>query len=200
MCFVKFSLNSQINISYEFTKFLKDLTWNTVYINNTDIYKTTFHSLEIKILTIQKNIVVQRKFNDSTAYFSISAVWGSQLMEVHLSFFYGSRVYNKRIDLSVYNIGIWNLTFVSFDKWNIYNAVKKKLKDFFLWCKNVRSWFFVQNVNALFFSTQGEICSQPCDEGTYGTNCNSTCSCYNNATCDPKIGTCFCAAGYIGEK
>lgn len=49
------------------------------------------------------------------------------------------------------------------------------------------------------FIFQGEICTQPCNEGTYGANCGMTCGCYNNATCDRYNGTCICGPGYIGE-
>ncbi|WAR15333.1 MEGF6-like protein [Mya arenaria] len=47
---------------------------------------------------------------------------------------------------------------------------------------------------------QGLICNETCHEGTYGSNCNSICTCENGGTCDHVTGKCKCPPGVKGEK
>jgi len=37
-----------------------------------------------------------------------------------------------------------------------------------------------------------------CEEGLYGSNCDQTCECQNEADCDLVTGQCHCRAGWIG--
>ncbi|MPC10674.1 Multiple epidermal growth factor-like domains protein 11 [Portunus trituberculatus] len=46
----------------------------------------------------------------------------------------------------------------------------------------------------------GDVCANPCPQGTWGYNCSEQCDCYNSATCDHKTGRCKCPSGYIGNK
>lgn len=46
---------------------------------------------------------------------------------------------------------------------------------------------------------QGLDCSILCSSGTWGLGCNQTCSCTNEAACDPIDGICTCSPGWSGE-
>ncbi|XP_076455491.1 uncharacterized protein LOC143290086 [Babylonia areolata] len=48
---------------------------------------------------------------------------------------------------------------------------------------------------------QGELCDQPCPQGTWGLNCLKLCICNHSNTvgCDPQDGTCDCVAGFHGD-
>ena len=43
-------------------------------------------------------------------------------------------------------------------------------------------------------------CSQPCQQGRWGHNCESQCQCRNGATCDSVSGRCICAPGWTGRR
>lgn len=47
---------------------------------------------------------------------------------------------------------------------------------------------------------QGDVCANPCPEGTWGYNCSELCDCYNSGQCDHMTGRCKCPSGYIGNK
>ena len=47
---------------------------------------------------------------------------------------------------------------------------------------------------------QGEVCANPCDDGTWGVNCTSRCDCHNGADCHHVDGRCLCLPGYLGDK
>lgn len=53
--------------------------------------------------------------------------------------------------------------------------------------------------NDLIFSA-GLRCTQQCPEGTWGLQCNHTCSCLNSATCQAHTGTCLCKPGFWGAQ
>ncbi|KAK3612288.1 hypothetical protein CHS0354_011006 [Potamilus streckersoni] len=50
-------------------------------------------------------------------------------------------------------------------------------------------------------ASDGRTCID-CTEGSYGINCNLSCSCIpeNTVTCDKRTGNCTCHAGFIGVK
>ena len=50
------------------------------------------------------------------------------------------------------------------------------------------------------FHIQGDVCANPCPEGTWGMNCTSRCDCHNGANCDHVTGACLCLPGYRGDK
>lgn len=47
---------------------------------------------------------------------------------------------------------------------------------------------------------QGVDCSLLCSSGTWGLVCNQTCTCVNEAACDPIDGSCYCAPGWRGKQ
>lgn len=47
---------------------------------------------------------------------------------------------------------------------------------------------------------QGEVCANPCPDGTWGAQCSQRCSCHNNARCDHINGSCHCLPGYRGDQ
>ncbi|KTF74229.1 hypothetical protein cypCar_00019357, partial [Cyprinus carpio] len=49
-------------------------------------------------------------------------------------------------------------------------------------------------------SSAGLRCTQQCPEGTWGLQCNQTCSCLNGATCQAHTGTCLCKPGFWGAQ
>ena len=51
-----------------------------------------------------------------------------------------------------------------------------------------------------FRTGQGEVCANPCPDGTWGSQCSQRCSCHNNARCDHINGTCHCLPGYRGDQ
>lgn len=56
------------------------------------------------------------------------------------------------------------------------------------------------SLNAFYFvGWTGIYCDEVCPNGTYGSECASTCKCKNGATCDPVTGACTCAPGYKGS-
>ncbi|PWA23326.1 hypothetical protein CCH79_00018917 [Gambusia affinis] len=46
---------------------------------------------------------------------------------------------------------------------------------------------------------QGVDCSIPCSSGSWGSSCNQTCQCANEAACHPVNGSCTCSPGWRGE-
>lgn len=63
---------------------------------------------------------------------------------------------------------------------------------------------FMKTSQMLFLSPvslgwQGVDCSIPCSSGSWGLNCNQTCSCSNGASCRPADGFCLCSPGWQGE-
>lgn len=49
-------------------------------------------------------------------------------------------------------------------------------------------------------SSAGLRCALQCSEGTWGLQCNQTCSCLNSATCQAHTGTCLCKPGFWGAQ
>ncbi|XP_052801421.1 protein draper-like isoform X2 [Mya arenaria] len=47
---------------------------------------------------------------------------------------------------------------------------------------------------------KGENCSNECDAGTYGEDCQQNCTCNGNQTCDHVTGNCTCIAGLTGPN
>lgn len=58
-----------------------------------------------------------------------------------------------------------------------------------------RKWFKY----GCYFSA-GLRCTQQCPEGTWGLQCNLTCSCLNSATCQAHTGICLCKPGFWGAQ
>ena len=50
------------------------------------------------------------------------------------------------------------------------------------------------------FYLKGQVCANPCPQGTYGVDCKNRCDCYNGALCDHVSGQCHCLPGFQGEK
>lgn len=46
----------------------------------------------------------------------------------------------------------------------------------------------------------GVKCETRCPNGKYGDECQETCNCKNNSSCDPTTGECICARGWEGEN
>ncbi|XP_055340790.1 protein draper-like [Paramacrobiotus metropolitanus] len=44
----------------------------------------------------------------------------------------------------------------------------------------------------------GDTCNQTCPNGQWGAQCQNTCQCRHNATCDPANGQCNCPDGWQG--
>ncbi|CAB1436171.1 unnamed protein product [Pleuronectes platessa] len=43
-------------------------------------------------------------------------------------------------------------------------------------------------------------CDSVCEEGRWGQNCSSSCTCENGGSCSPEDGSCVCAPGYRGTN
>lgn len=54
-------------------------------------------------------------------------------------------------------------------------------------------------VSPVSLGWQGVDCSIPCSSGSWGLNCNQTCSCSNGASCRPADGFCLCSPGWQGD-
>lgn len=60
-------------------------------------------------------------------------------------------------------------------------------------------FYYLEEVISVF-CLQGDVCANPCPEGTWGYNCSELCDCYNSGQCDHMTGRCKCPSGYIGNK
>lgn len=60
------------------------------------------------------------------------------------------------------------------------------------------SFFCLQGKCSCFPGWKGELCSQTCDKGFFGLECNQRCKCVNDGQCRAVDGTCFCPPGYMG--
>lgn len=46
----------------------------------------------------------------------------------------------------------------------------------------------------------GVKCESQCPDGKFGSNCDKTCDCKNNSSCDPDTGVCYCTPGWQGDN
>ncbi|XP_052762061.1 multiple epidermal growth factor-like domains protein 11 [Mya arenaria] len=46
----------------------------------------------------------------------------------------------------------------------------------------------------------GSFCGKECDTGSFGIDCQHTCTCSENQTCDQLTGRCTCMSGLIGPN
>ncbi|KAK1794660.1 hypothetical protein P4O66_001374 [Electrophorus voltai] len=46
----------------------------------------------------------------------------------------------------------------------------------------------------------GPRCTEQCPQGSWGHQCNQSCTCLNSASCLPQSGTCLCKPGYWGAQ
>lgn len=51
----------------------------------------------------------------------------------------------------------------------------------------------------LFFFSSCQFSVAECPAGKFGANCQLTCTCQNNGTCDRVTGMCQCGPGYYGH-